>query len=116
MKDIEIRELFRNREEYAGKEIVVRGWVRGNRASNQFGFISLNDGTFFTPLQVVYEASKIDNYEEISKVHLAAGVMVKGVLELTPGAQQPFELKATEVTVEADSLSDYPLQKKRHTM
>ena len=93
MKDIEIRELFRNREEYAGKEIVVRGWVRGNRASNQFGFISLNDGTFFTPLQVVYEASKIDNYEEISKVHLAAGVMVKGVLELTPGAQQPFELK-----------------------
>ena len=116
MKDIEIRELFRNREEYAGKEIVVRGWVRGNRASNQFGFISLNDGTFFTPLQVVYEASKIDNYEEISKVHLAAGVMVKGVLELTPGAQQPFELKATEITVEADSLSDYPLQKKRHTM
>ena len=64
----------------------------------------------------MYEASKIDNYEEISKVHLAAGVMVKGVLELTPGAQQPFELKATEVTVEADSLSDYPLQKKRHTM
>lgn len=60
MKDIEIRELFRSREEYAGKEIVVRGWVRGNRASNQFGFISLNDGTFFTPLQVVYEASKID--------------------------------------------------------
>ena len=116
MKDIEIRELFRNREEYAGKEIVVRGWVRGNRASNQFGFISLNDGTFFTPLQVVYEASKITNYEEISKVHLAAGVMVKGVLDLTPGAQQPFELKATEVTVEADSLSDYPLQKKRHTM
>ena len=97
MKDIEIRELFRSREEYAGKEIVVRGWVRGNRASNQFGFTSLNDGTFFTPLQVVYEASKI-------------------VLELTPGAQQPFELKATEVTVEADSLSDYPLQKKRHTM
>ena len=63
MKDIEIRELFRSREEYAGKEIVVRGWVRGNRASNQFGFISLNDGTFFTPLQVVYVASNIDNYE-----------------------------------------------------
>lgn len=116
MKDIEIREIFRNREQYAGNEIIVRGWVRGNRASNQFGFISLNDGTFFTPLQVVYEASKISNYDEISKVHLAAGIMVKGTLELTPNAQQPFELKASEITVEADSQADYPLQKKRHTM
>lgn len=116
MKDIEIREIFRNKDRYAGKEIVVRGWVRGNRASNQFGFISLNDGTFFTSIQVVYEASKISNYDEISKIHLAAGIIVKGVLELTPGAQQPFEIKATEIAVEADSLSDYPLQKKRHTM
>lgn len=116
MKDIEIRELFKNQKEYGGKEVVVRGWVRGNRSSNAFGFISLNDGTYFKPVQVVYEADKISNYEEVSKFRLSAGVMVKGIMELTPEAQQPFEIKATEVVLEADSEPDYPLQKKRHTM
>lgn len=116
MKDIEIRELFKEPEKFGGQEIVVRGWVRGNRSSNQFGFISLNDGTFFTPVQVVYEASKLDNYEQVSKFRLSAGIMVRGVLELTPEAQQPFEIKATEIVLEADSDPDYPLQKKRHTM
>ncbi|MBQ0004461.1 MAG: asparagine--tRNA ligase [Clostridiales bacterium] len=116
MKDIEIRELFKNPEQFGGQEIVVRGWVRGNRSSNQFGFISLNDGTFFTPVQVVYEASKLENYEQVSKIRLSAGIMVRGVLELTPEAQQPFEIKADEVVLEADSDPDYPLQKKRHTM
>ncbi len=116
MKDIEIRELFKDPEQFGGKEVVVRGWVRGNRSSNQFGFISLNDGTFFTPVQVVYEASKLDNYEQVSKIRLSAGIMVRGVLELTPEAQQPFEIKAEEVVLEADSEPDYPLQKKRHTM
>ncbi|MBQ0041647.1 MAG: asparagine--tRNA ligase [Clostridiales bacterium] len=116
MKDIEIRELFKNQEQYGGKEVVVRGWVRGNRNSNAFGFISLNDGTYFKPVQVVYEADKISNFDEVSKFRLSAGVMVRGVLELTPEAQQPFEIKATEVVLEADSDPDYPLQKKRHTM
>ena len=116
MKDIEIRELFRNTEAYADKEVVVRGWVRGNRSSNQFGFISLNDGTFFTPVQVVYEADRISNYQEVSKFRLSAGVMVRGTLVLTPDAKQPFEIKADEIVLEADSDPDYPLQKKRHTM
>lgn len=116
MSDIEIRELFRNKEKYGDQEVVVHGWVRGNRSSNQFGFLSINDGTFFTPLQVVYEADKLDNFTEISKLHLAAGVMVKGTLALTPEAKQPFEIKAEEIVVEADSQGDYPLQKKRHTM
>jgi len=116
MKDIELRELFRNTDEYAGKEVVVRGWVRGNRSSNAFGFISLNDGTFFTPVQVVYEKDKLANYDEVSKFRLSAGIMVRGVLELTPDAKQPFEIKATEVVLEADSDPDYPLQKKRHSM
>lgn len=116
MKDIEIRELFRNKEEYGDREVVVHGWVRGNRSSNQFGFLSINDGTFFTPLQVVYEADNLANFTEISKVHLAAGVTVRGTLALTPEAKQPFEIKAKEIVVEADSQSDYPLQKKRHTM
>ncbi len=116
MKDIEIRDLFRNTDEYAGKEIEVYGWVRGNRASNQFGFISLNDGSFFTPVQVVYEADKLSNFAEVSKYRLSAGIKVKGVLELTPEAKQPFEIKASEVTMIADSEADYPLQKKRHSM
>lgn len=116
MKDIEIRELFRNKEKYGDQEVVVHGWVRGNRSSNQFGFLSINDGTFFTPLQVVYEADNLTNFTEISKVHLAAGVTVRGTLALTPEAKQPFEIKAKEIVVEADSQSDYPLQKKRHTM
>ncbi len=116
MKDIQIRDLFRNTDDYAGKEIEVYGWVRGNRASNQFGFISLNDGSFFTPVQVVYEADKLSNFQEVSKFRLSAGIKVKGVLELTPDAKQPFEIKATEITLEADSDPDYPLQKKRHSM
>lgn len=116
MKDVEIRELFRNKEKYGDQEVVVHGWVRGNRSSNQFGFLSINDGTFFTPLQVVYEADNLANFTEISKVHLAAGVTVRGTLALTPEAKQPFEIKAKEIVVEADSQSDYPLQKKRHTM
>ena len=105
MKDIEIRELFRNTEAYAGKEVMVYGWVRGNRSSNQFGFLSVNDGTFFTPVQVVYEADKLSNFAEVAKFRLSAGV-----------AKQPFEIKADEIVLEADSDSDYPLQKKRHSM
>ena len=116
MKDIEIRELFSNTQAYADKEVVVRGWVRGNRSSNQFGFISLNDGTFFTPVQVVYEADRISNYQEVSKFRLSAGIMVRGTLVLTPEAKQPFEIKADEIVLEADSEPDYPLQKKRHSM
>ncbi len=116
MKDIEIRELFRNTEAYAGKEVMVYGWVRGNRSSNQFGFLSVNDGTFFTPVQVVYEADKLSNFAEVAKYRLSAGVKVKGTLVLTPEAKQPFEIKAEEIVLEADSDSDYPLQKKRHSM
>ncbi len=116
MSDIEIRELFRNKEKYGDQEVTVYGWVRGNRASNQFGFLSINDGTFFTPLQVVYEAENLENFAEISKLHLAAGVKVVGTVALTPEAKQPMEIKAKAITVEADSQADYPLQKKRHTM
>ena len=116
MKDIEIRELFRNTEAYAGKEVLVYGWVRGNRSSNQFGFISLNDGTFFSPVQVVYEADKLGNFTEVSKFRLSSGVKVRGTLVLTPEAKQPFEIKADEIALIADSDPDYPLQKKRHTM
>ena len=115
MKDIQIRSLFRETEKYAGQEIVVRGWIRTNRGSNKFGFIELNDGTFFKSVQVVYEADVLDNYTEISKAPIAAALMVKGEFVLTPDAKQPFEIKAKEVVIEAGSDADYPLQKKRHS-
>lgn len=116
MQDIRIKELFRNTNEYADKEITVRGWIRTNRGSNKFGFVELNDGSFFKSLQVVYEADKIDNFQEISKAPIASALKVRGTLVLTPEAKQPFELKAEEVEIEAGSDSDYPLQKKRHSL
>ena len=116
MKDIQLRELHRNTAEYADKHIVVRGWVRTNRSSNKFGFIELNDGTFFKSVQVVYEADKIDNFDVIAKAPISSALMVEGTLVLTPDAKQPFEIKADRVVMEADSAPDYPLQKKRHSM
>ena len=116
MKDVQLRQLHRNTAAYADKEIVVRGWVRTNRSSNKFGFIELNDGTFFKSVQVVYEADKLDNFEMVAKAPIASALMIKGTLVLTPDAKQPFEIKAAEVVMEADSAADYPLQKKRHSM
>ena len=116
MQDIKLKELFRNTDKYADNEVVVRGWIRNNRNSNAFGFIELNDGSFFKPVQVVYEAKDLPNFEEISKARLASALCVRGKLVLTPEAKQPFEIKATEIKVEADSAADYPLQNKRHSM
>lgn len=116
MKDITIRELFRNTDEYADKEVLIRGWVRNNRNSNKFGFIELNDGTFFKSVQVVYEEEFIKNFDEISKAYVATALAVKGIVVITPNAKQPFEIKAREIEVEATSTPDYPLQPKRHSM
>ena len=116
MKDIYIRDLFRRTDEFAGKDITVRGWIRTNRGSNKFGFIELNDGTFFKSVQVVYEAEILENYQEISKAPISAALCVNGTFVLTPDAKQPFEIKAKSIVIEADSDPDYPLQKKRHSM
>ena len=116
MKEILLRELYRNTAEYGGQEVVIKGWVRNNRASNKFGFIELNDGSFFKSVQVVYEEEFLNNFEEISKAYVATALEVKGVVELTPNAKQPFEIKAREINVEATSTPDYPLQPKRHSM
>ncbi len=109
-----IRSLFRNKEEYIGKEVVTGGWIRSIRDSKTFGFIVVNDGTFFEPLQVVY-SDKLDNFASISKINVGAAVIVRGTLVETPGAKQPFEIQADSVEVEGESTGDYPLQKKRHT-
>jgi len=114
MNLIEIRELYKNQEAYLDKEITVGGWVRSIRDSKAFGFIVINDGTFFTPLQVVYH-DDMENFEEISKLNVGAAVVVTGTLVATPQAKQPFEILAKTVTVEGASAPDYPLQKKRHS-
>ena len=109
-----IREIFRNKDKFADKEVTIGGWVRSNRNSKNFGFIVVNDGTFFEPIQVVY-GNGLDNYDEVGKINVGAAIIVRGTLVLTPDAKQPFEIQATEVTVEGASTPDYPLQKKRHT-
>ncbi|MDO5095497.1 MAG: asparagine--tRNA ligase [Peptostreptococcaceae bacterium] len=115
MKKTDIKELFRKTDVYKGSEILVEGWIRTLRDQKSFGFIELNDGTFFKNLQVVFEDGVVENFKEIAKLPIATAVRVKGELVETPGAKQPFELKAKEITVEATSDASFPLQKKRHT-
>ena len=115
MKRQLIKEIYACPESFGGKTITVGGWVRNLRDSKAFGFIDLNDGSCFGSIQVVFEREKINNYDEIAGQNVGASLVVTGVLELTPGAKQAFELKATAVEVEGTSTPDYPLQPKRHT-
>lgn len=110
-----VKDIYRNKEDYSGKEVSVSGWVRTIRASKNFGFIELNDGSFFSSIQIVIESDKLDNYQELTKLNVGAAITVSGVLELTPEAKQPFEIKAVNVIVDGESTPDYPLQKKRHS-
>lgn len=111
---INIRELYHNYKEYADQEVTIGGWLRSKRDSKTFGFLVINDGTFFEPLQVVY-SDKLDNFAEISKLNVGAAVIATGVVTLTSEAKQPFEIQATGIEIEGDSTPDYPLQKKRHS-
>ena len=114
MKLTTVKEIYKEREKFLDKEVTVGGWVRSVRDSKTFGFIVLHDGTFFETLQVVYHDS-MENFAEISRLNVGAAIIVKGPLVATPQATQPFELQATELSVEGASAPDYPLQKKRHT-
>lgn len=114
MKSILVKEIYRNMEEYIDKNVVVSGWVRTIRSSKSFGFIELNDGSFFKNIQIVFE-DNLDNFKEISKLPVSTAIKVEGLLVATPNNKQPFEIKATSITIEAESDKDYPLQKKRHT-
>ena len=115
MKVTDIRALYRYPKGYVGQNITVCGWVRNRRDSKTFGFIVLNDGTFFEPLQIVYD-EKLDNFAEISKINVGTALIVSGILEETPQAKQAFELKATQIVIEGASSPEYPLQPKRHTV
>ena len=114
MELIDIKDLYACPDKYIGQEITVGGWVRSLRDSKAFGFIVLNDGTCFQPLQVVYH-DNLENFQAVSKLNVGSALVVTGTIVATPEAKQAFEMQATEVFVEGASTPDYPLQKKRHS-
>ena len=114
MKNITIKELYRNSEEYFSKDIKVSGWIRTVRDSKTFGFLEINDGSFFKNLQIVFDDT-LTNFEEICKYTISTSIEVIGTLVKTENAKQAFEIKAKEVNLIAAASSEYPLQKKRHT-
>ena len=114
-KLVTVREIFKDRDKYIGSDIAVGGWVRSVRDSKTFGFIVLNDGSYFETLQIVYH-DDMPNFAAISKLNVGSAIIVRGKLVATPEAKQPFEIQAAQIDVEGTSTPDYPLQKKRHTM
>jgi asparaginyl-tRNA synthetase len=115
MKSTMIKSLYRQADDYLSKDITVSGWVKTLRDSKTFGFIEINDGSFFKNLQVVFDEENIANFKEITKIPVGSSITVQGKLVETPNAKQPFELKASSIEIEGLSTTDYPLQKKRHT-
>ncbi len=111
----ELKKIFRDPAAYGGRDVTVGGWVRNNRDSKNFGFIMLNDGTFFESLQVVYD-TELPNFDEVAHINVGAALIVSGRIVLTPEAKQPFEMKASGISVEGPSTPDYPLQPKRHSV
>ena len=112
---MEIKDLYRNKEEYIDKEVKVAGRIRTSRLSKNFGFIELNDGSFFKNMQIIVD-EKLENFKEIGKLPISSSILVEGKLVSTEGAKQPIEIHATKITVEGESDNSYPLQKKRHTV
>ena len=112
---IEIKQLYRNKDEYIDKKVKVAGWIRTSRMSKNFGFIELNDGSFFKNMQIViYE--KLENFKEVGKLPISTSLLIEGTLVATQNAKQPVEIQATKIVVEGESDNSYPLQKKRHTV
>lgn len=110
-----VKELYRQKEEYIGKTVKVAGWIRTSRLSKNFGFIELNDGSFFKNMQIIID-EKLENFKEIGKLPISSSILVEGKLVSTEGAKQPVEIHATNIVVEGESDNSYPLQKKRHTV
>ncbi|WP_312503522.1 asparagine--tRNA ligase [Lacrimispora sp.] len=111
---ITVRQIYKDKESLLNTQVTIGGWVRSLRDSKSFGFIVLNDGTYFETLQVVYHDT-MENFSEISKLNVGTAVIVTGTLVPTPEAKQPFEIQAEKIIVEGTSTPDYPLQKKRHS-
>ncbi len=116
MHRLTISEINKSYTALDGKAVVVCGWARSIRDSKTFGFIDLNDGSSFNGLQVVFEADKVANFDEIAHLNVGSALVIHGVVEVTPDNKQPFEIKATRIEVEGKSTPEYPLQKKRHSI
>ena len=114
MNRTEIRELYKTYKELAGREVLVCGWIRTIRDTKTFGFIEINDGSFFKNIQIVFDDT-LDNFQEIARLNIGSAIRVKGIVVDTPQAKQPFEIKAMSVEIEGASVPEYPLQKKRHS-
>jgi len=111
---LSVKHLYQNYEQYQDKQITLFGWVRANRAQKTFGFLNVNDGTFFETIQVVYEES-LSNFKTLQKINVGASVKIKGEIVLTPNRPQPFEIKAAALEIIGESREDYPIQPKRHS-
>lgn len=112
---MEINKLYRDPHQYNNKSVELAGWVRTVRDSKSFGFIELNDGSFFKNVQIVFEEGKLANFKEIAKLGVGSSIRVTGELVETPNAKQPFEIKASLIDIEGNCNPEYPLQKKRHS-
>lgn len=115
MEEVLVKQIFRDPETYLGRAVQVSGWVRTIRVSKSFGFIELNDGSFFHNIQIVFDDT-LPNFQEIAKLPIATALRIEGQLVESPGAKQPWEIKAERITIEGRSEPDYPLQKKRHSL
>ena len=116
MKRTQIKQIFASKEQLGGHKITVCGWAKTIRDSKSFGFIELNDGSYFKNCQIVFDREKVSNYDEVAKQNVGACLKIVGTLILTPERNQPFEINADEIEVLGTSTPDYPLQKKRHTL
>lgn len=115
MENTVVKKLFRESQSYSEKKVSVSGWVRTLRSSKTFGFIELNDGSFFKNVQVVFD-DKLDNFKEIEKLSISSSLTVEGKVVLTPQSKQPFEIRAEKITVDGTSTPEFPLQKKKHSL
>lgn len=115
MRTVTVRDIYKSPDIYFDQVVSLSGWVRSLRDSKVFGFIELNDGSFFKNIQIVIEEDKLDNFKEVVKLGVGSSISVEGLLVATPEAKQPFEVKAQKINIEGTCPSDYPLQKKRHS-
>ena len=110
-----VKDIYRHTKQYSNQTVTLYGWIRTNRAQKSFGFINLHDGTFFSPIQVVYEENRLDTFKQAQKLSVGSAIEVHGVLTLTPGMKQPFEIKADVIKLLGDADESFPIQPKRHT-
>lgn len=109
-----VKSIFRNKETYMDKKVKLGAWVRKIRSQKNFGFLEINDGSFFNGIQVVFDSS-LENFDEISRLSIASSVIVEGTLVKSEGAGQEFEVKASKIEICQKADLDYPLQNKRHS-